>query len=373
MARSNKRNVITAQEIACFAYCPEAWRLERGLGLEPGNRAALEAGERHHERKAAVERVAGGFIGTGRLVAVLAVMMLLLLLGAVPMMATRGWGLGWSWLCCSGCCWCSLGSGCVVVARVPGRVALGDCSPRAPTDPYVPFQAYGSSRHEHATGRHEVRPVPGPAIRCRFVSTVLGFDAPAMFPSNGVMTWRPLFSTGSLGMVPPLQRYCGTLRLPAVLLDPFDIFTSQYHRFARGLLPSAGGVPPGARELSVPVSPSGISMETSGSLRFPGNPDGHCPCSSTPAGSGRLSGPRVSCLTRPPPVSTTKAPSVLYFRGSITRPLTWLSTLRRVSRPTATQDSLLAAGPALPGGIRTRRISMKGFRVRVSSSSPELT
>jgi hypothetical protein len=28
-------------------------------------------------------------------------------------------------------------------------------------------------------------------------------------------------------------------------------------------------------------------------------------CSSTPAGSGGLSGPRVSCLTRPPPVSTT--------------------------------------------------------------------
>ena len=35
-----------------------------------------------------------------------------------------------------------------------GRVAPGDCSPRAPADPYVPFQAYGSSYHEHATGRH---------------------------------------------------------------------------------------------------------------------------------------------------------------------------------------------------------------------------
>lgn len=35
-----------------------------------------------------------------------------------------------------------------------GRVAPGDCSPGAPTDPYVPFQAYGSSHHERATGRH---------------------------------------------------------------------------------------------------------------------------------------------------------------------------------------------------------------------------
>src|SRR5271157_6189679 len=39
-------------------------------------------------------------------------------------------------------------------AAVPGRVAPGDCSPGAPTDPYVPFQAYGSSHHERATGRH---------------------------------------------------------------------------------------------------------------------------------------------------------------------------------------------------------------------------
>ena len=171
-------------------------------------------------------------------------------------------------------------------------------------------------------------------------------------------------------MVPPLQRYYGTLRFPAVHLDPFDFFTSRYHRVARGLLPSVVGVPPGARELSVPVSPSGLTMETSGSLRFLGNPGGHCPCSSTPVGSGRLSGPRVSCLTRPPPVSTTKAPGVLYFRGSITRPLTSLSTLRRMGRPTTTQDSLLAAGPALPGGIRTRRVSAKGFGRNYRIPSP---
>ena len=35
-----------------------------------------------------------------------------------------------------------------------GRVAPGDCSPRAPTDPYVHFRAYGSSGHVLATGRH---------------------------------------------------------------------------------------------------------------------------------------------------------------------------------------------------------------------------
>jgi carbonic anhydrase len=38
--------------------------------------------------------------------------------------------------------------------RARGRVAPGDCSPGAPTDPYVPSRAYGSSHHEVATGRH---------------------------------------------------------------------------------------------------------------------------------------------------------------------------------------------------------------------------
>src|SRR5208337_4367317 len=53
----------------------------------------------------------------------------------------------------------------------------------------------------------DVNPISGlcsasSAIRCCFVGTVKGFDAPAMFPSNGVMTWRPLLSTGSLGWFP---------------------------------------------------------------------------------------------------------------------------------------------------------------------------
>jgi hypothetical protein len=57
--------MVTATEIAAFVYCPEQWRLEHGLWLEPGNRAAMEAGTRHHERKAAAERLAGGSICLG--------------------------------------------------------------------------------------------------------------------------------------------------------------------------------------------------------------------------------------------------------------------------------------------------------------------
>jgi hypothetical protein len=44
------------------------------------NRAVLDAGTRHHERKAVAERVAGGSIMLGRFLAVLAAVVLLLLL-----------------------------------------------------------------------------------------------------------------------------------------------------------------------------------------------------------------------------------------------------------------------------------------------------
>jgi hypothetical protein len=72
--------LITAAEIACFAYCPEQWRLQYGQGLPPGNRAAMDAGTHHHEKKAVAEQIAGGSIELGRFLAVLAALVLLLLL-----------------------------------------------------------------------------------------------------------------------------------------------------------------------------------------------------------------------------------------------------------------------------------------------------
>ena len=68
-----------------------------------------------------------------------------------------------------------------------------------------------------------------------------------MFPSNGVMTWRPLLSTGSLGMVPPLQRYYGTLRLPAVHLDPFEILHEPIPSCRPWFAPLGRGRPTGGQ------------------------------------------------------------------------------------------------------------------------------
>ena len=47
---SERDDWISATEVASFVYCPEAWRLEHGLGLEANNERARARGERTHER-----------------------------------------------------------------------------------------------------------------------------------------------------------------------------------------------------------------------------------------------------------------------------------------------------------------------------------
>lgn len=80
MRRRKSDDLITAEEMACFAYCPEQWRLQYGLGLKPSNRAGLAAGTRHHDRKAVAERIASGWIGLGKALIVAAVLVLLVAL-----------------------------------------------------------------------------------------------------------------------------------------------------------------------------------------------------------------------------------------------------------------------------------------------------
>ena len=62
------------------------------------------------------------------------------------------------------------------------------------------------------------------------------------------------------------------------------------------------------------------------------------------------------------------------FRGSITRPLHSLSTLRSDGYPDATPDSLPSAGHALTDGVHTRWIPTKGLSSAsyIASSFPEL-
>ena len=76
--RQGSDGMISATEIASWAYCPEAWRLQYGLGLKLGNQQALAAGTRHHRTKSLAERIAGWSIALGRAVIVMVAMLLIL-------------------------------------------------------------------------------------------------------------------------------------------------------------------------------------------------------------------------------------------------------------------------------------------------------
>ena len=156
-----------------------------------------------------------------------------------------------------------------------------------------------------------------------------------MCPSNGVMTWRPLLSTGSLGMVPPTlaNDTMGRSDSPPSVSTRSNSSRADTTVSPVVCSPRSWASHRGPGSCGFRSPPPDLRWKHQGSLRFLGNPSRRLSVLFDPGGSGRLSGPRVSCLTRPPPVSTTKAPSVLYFRGSITRPLTSLSTLRRMGRP----------------------------------------
>jgi hypothetical protein len=72
-------DLVTAEEIACWVYCPEQWRLQHGLGLPTTNRVPIAAGHRRHARLARSERLATVASVAGRAIAFIAVLVILLL------------------------------------------------------------------------------------------------------------------------------------------------------------------------------------------------------------------------------------------------------------------------------------------------------
>ncbi len=70
-------DLVSASEIAAWAWCPESWRLA-SLGHEPGNRASLKRGEVHHAEKAGFEGRSRSAVLLGRWLIILAVVLLVL-------------------------------------------------------------------------------------------------------------------------------------------------------------------------------------------------------------------------------------------------------------------------------------------------------
>ena len=65
----------------------------------------------------------------------------------------------------------------------------------------------------------------------------------------------------------------------------FVAFAWRYHRLRRGLLPAIATHDRGHRGVDGPGPEPELTVETTGSPRFLGNPNDHWPCSPTPVGS----------------------------------------------------------------------------------------
>ena len=124
-----------------------------------------------------------------------------------------------------------------------------------------------------------------------------------------------------------------------------------------GPIHTAGG--PGVITSATPRKPS-VPAETTSSPKFPENPDVPAPCSLTPAS------PACQAIRQ-----VGAAPRALYYGGA---PREVISGLNRKASALAvyasqdgslhtTQDSLPAAGQALPGGIKYPQGSNERFQI----------
>ena len=236
-------------------------------------------------------------------------------------------------------------------------MAPGRYRPGAPTDPYVralPHTVLRSTDSPSAMVPEAIRSSDGDMLiepRCaRHVSLNRVCRPTLRFPPQGPP-----------GRVPLLQQY-------------YQSATTSCRPSRRASLPSLGGTSRVHSFFSLPdgrVRRRGLELVTRylrpgfrrGSERIsqvPGESQSSvCTCSSTPA--GLLTPDHYGAATRPLVRVKQRLPQ-LDFRRSIAWLSNSLSTLRSADYSNPTQDSLPAAGQALPDGLLTRKIPLKGFR-----------
>ena len=89
MSRHDNNDVIRASELGEYVYCARAWWLRRVQGVASRNVAALDRGQRAHDRHGR----AVAAVQTQRRVALLLAMLALLLLLAAGAVSLAGGGL----------------------------------------------------------------------------------------------------------------------------------------------------------------------------------------------------------------------------------------------------------------------------------------
>ena len=150
--------------------------------------------------------------------------------------------------------------------------------------------------------------------------------------------------------VPQLRRYYGAVRLPVPLSPRLVAFAWRYPASRLSIRSQRPRTPDRGPGVHAPVpTPGKMRREASRASQVPGQPAVPMPCSSTPAGPntpghcGMSAWPPLCPQQRLPQNSPFGAPS----HGLGTRCL----RLVRRGYPPPTQNSLPAAGQALPDGI----------------------
>jgi hypothetical protein len=169
--------------------------------------------------------------------------------------------------------------------------------------------------------------------------------SPPSFPSKAPCYGTTFPPQGPLGQVPLTRRYYSVLRLPFShlfrlrrLRPPIPPLTCC---FCSSWVPGNSLMRPGSCSTGYPFRSFGWRRrkDLPGSWRTP------CPHAllSDPGGTPmRIR--RIASGHNLPPVLRRRFPPTAVFRGSITRPMGSLCTLRSVGYPITTQHSVLAAG-----------------------------
>jgi hypothetical protein len=178
---------------------------------------------------------------------------------------------------------------------------------------------------------------------------VTGLGVPGISPSGGLVARRLLPSAGSRGSVPPPHRYYSTLRIPVAPPAALRCLRTAVSRSHPSFAPAVAGCAGRGPGVGHPVPPAGyLPRRRRGLPGSWGTPRWTCPVLRP-----RRDRTRQAIATRRrglPFQAQRRLPRLSSFRGSIARPIHSLSTLRSAGYPGTTQDSLPAAGRALPGG-----------------------
>ena len=259
---------------------------------------------------------------------------------------------------------------CTVCLRASDRVAPGRYRPGAPTDPDVRTLAHPVPRptDSPSTGgpRSYLIDLRGHGDRASMCSP--------WFPRSGLPADASLSSTGSSEASSPASRVLSKRYDFLPPIPPrFVSFAWRYLGVTRWFRSSADECTAEAWSWSPGSSRRDLAEETTGPPKVPGESRlSVCTCSN-PTPAGLLAPDQYGAAAWPLVEQQQRLPRKV-FRRSIAWLSDSLSTLRSAGYPNPTQDSLPVAGQALPDGLSTRKIPLKGFRSAsyISSSSPKL-